>query len=132
MQKILLLLCCVLCCSFKAPVVQIKYFDTPHKKQKSTVVTLLTGNIKSGHAIAYNREGREIYRKEISRLHGHATVRFEYYDNGAVKRAHYSTAPDGGIQWYRNTTYFSEDGVVTRVEEQSHDDSPVKLLRRKY
>ncbi len=63
-----------------------------------------------GKAFAYNLKGEVIYENETRRIHGSAGVRFSHHANGMVKTAHYSSHPDGGIQWYRTTTTFNEKG----------------------
>lgn len=82
-----------------------------------------------GRARAFNSAGKEIYNKELRRIGGHSSVEFSYYNNGAVKKAHWSSAPDGGIQWYRTTTYFSEDGKITSEIDDSYDKGPGTFIR---
>lgn len=75
-----------------------------------------------GYARAYDKSGKLIYDQPTSRTGLLSSVRFKYYENGAVKSAEYNAHPDAGIQWYRKVTYFDEEGNITGVEEQSHDD----------
>src|SRR5690554_1062328 len=58
-------------------------------------------NQREGIARAYNQKGALIYEATIRKFAGHASVHFTHYKTGAVKTANYSSAPDGGIQWYR-------------------------------
>ncbi|MCB9230895.1 MAG: hypothetical protein H6581_04495 [Bacteroidia bacterium] len=71
-----------------------------------------------GYAVAYDRAGREIYRHETGMKNGSQSVRFKYYESGAVRAAIYHWQPDGGIQSGGNTTEFAEDGRVTSVKEE--------------
>ena len=81
-----------------------------------------------GKACAYNKQHSLIYEKNLRRIAGHSSVEFEYYPSGAVKKAKWSDAPDAGIQWYRSTTEFSEDGQQTAFYEDSYDDRPSTTL----
>ncbi|MCC6575733.1 MAG: hypothetical protein IT228_00160 [Flavobacteriales bacterium] len=79
-----------------------------------------------GRSWAYDRRGRVIYQQQTRRVGGHATVDFRYHPNGGVSRADYSTMPDGGIQWYRSTTTFDEEGRQTGFSEDGWDnDGPI-------
>ncbi|HMN05238.1 MAG TPA: hypothetical protein PKD45_05885 [Flavobacteriales bacterium] len=79
-----------------------------------------------GRSWAYDREGHMIYQQQTRQFAGHASVDFSYHPNGAVSRAAYSTMPDGGIQWYRSTTTFDEDGKQTGFSEEGWDnDGPL-------
>lgn len=102
------------------PECQYAYFNG--SKTVSTSVCWQMPERFSGRAIAYNKKGEIISEWQISRMHMLASVHFSYYPSGAVKRAEYSSHPDGGIQWYRSFTDFDENGVVTGVTNQSHED----------
>ena len=75
-----------------------------------------------GLSTAYDRSGREIFRFGTRRIGGHARVDFSYHANGAVSKAESSDAPDAGIQWYRSTTTFDDQGNQTGFWEESHED----------
>jgi len=77
-----------------------------------------------GQARAYNDKGAVIYEKELRKIAGHSSVQFSFYENGAVKKAEYSSAPDAGIQWYRTYTYFAPDGTITSEIHNNYDDGP--------
>ncbi|WP_133162434.1 hypothetical protein [Flavipsychrobacter stenotrophus] len=77
-----------------------------------------------GKALAYDKTGKIIYEKELRRVAGNSSVDFTYYPDGAVSRAQWHSAPDAGIQWYNSTTYFSKDGTIEKVEENSYDMTP--------
>lgn len=74
-----------------------------------------------GRSWAYDRQGHVIYEQQTRRFAGHASVDFRYHPNGAVSRADYSTMPDGGIQWYKSTTTFDENGKQNGFTEQGQD-----------
>ncbi|MBL8003302.1 MAG: hypothetical protein JNL05_15220 [Flavobacteriales bacterium] len=75
-----------------------------------------------GRSLAYKRDGTVIVDHHTRRIAGHASVHFEYHPNGAVSRSEFSDAPDAGIQWYRSTTTFDDQGNRTGFSEQGHDD----------
>ncbi len=88
---------------------------------KTSTLTVLKNN-HDGYAVAYNLEGKEIYRSYIRRFGGHASVSFKHHDNGMVKEAYYSSHPDGGIQWYRSWTTFDDQGNKTGERNDNWDD----------
>ena len=75
-----------------------------------------------GLSTACDRSGKEIFRYGTRRIGGHASVHFSYHPNGAVSKAEASDAPDAGIQWYRSTTTFDDQGNQTGFWQQSHED----------
>lgn len=74
-----------------------------------------------GYAKAFDNTGKEIYYQITSRSGLLSSVMFTYYENGAVKSAEYNSHPDGGIQWYKKTTYFDEAGKIINEFEMSDD-----------
>lgn len=78
-----------------------------------------------GRSWAYKRDGSVIVEHQTRRFAGHASVHFDYHPNGAISKAEFSTAPDAGIQWYRSTTTFDDQGNKTGFSEQGHDDHTV-------
>ncbi|MCC5923356.1 MAG: hypothetical protein JJT77_06195 [Crocinitomicaceae bacterium] len=85
---------------------------------KISTISYLENN-RMGKAIAYNFEGKVIFESSIRRIHGSESVTFRHYPNGMVQRADYSSHPDGGIQWYRSSTFFNEKGE--KIDEQIDD-----------
>jgi hypothetical protein len=82
-----------------------------------------------GRSWAYNRSGEVIFEGQTRRVAGHASVRFSYHPNGAVSKVETSDAPDAGIQWYRSTTTFDEDGNRTGFWEDGRDNyGPIPRL----
>jgi len=91
-------------------------------KKVSTKEVKLTNDLNWGYAKAFDRNGKEIYSMSIRNVAGHSSVNFEYYPSGAVKKAHFTGHPDGGIQWDDVAHYFDENGIVTQVIKNSSDD----------
>lgn len=82
-----------------------------------------------GRSWAYNKRGEVIFEGQTRRVGGHASVRFSYHGNGGVSKVETSDAPDGGIQWYRSTTTFDEDGNRTGFHEDGRDNyGPIPRL----
>lgn len=82
-----------------------------------------------GRSIAYDRTGKEIFSYHTRRVGGHASARFSYHPNGAVAKVEVSDAPDAGIQWYRSSTTFDEDGRQTGFWEDGRDNyGPIPRL----
>ena len=75
-----------------------------------------------GLTTAYDHTGKEIFRFHTRRIGGHASVHFSYHPNGAVSKAEVSDAPDAGIQWYRSTTTFDDQGNQTGFWKESHEE----------
>ncbi len=75
-----------------------------------------------GKTIAYNMKGEVIGEWSISRMHMLSSVYFTFHANGGVYKAHYSSHPDAGIQWYKSTTEFNDKGEQISFMEHSHDD----------
>ncbi|MFN3343829.1 MAG: hypothetical protein ACK40M_14120, partial [Flavobacteriales bacterium] len=78
-----------------------------------------TGN---GKAVCYDPQGKIMYQGEVSRNHGHRSVYFQHHPNKVVSKIELSSAPDGGIQWYRTYLFFNEQGVLVNKIEDNWDD----------
>lgn len=78
-----------------------------------------------GRSWAYDSKGKELFSYPTRKIGGHASAHFSYHPNGAVSKIEVSDAPDGGIQWYRSTTTFDENGVQTGFAEQGHDNDGI-------
>jgi hypothetical protein len=92
------------------------------------ISTVKLSNQREGVAKAFNLKGETIYESGTRRFAGHASVDFKHYPSGAVKQANYSSAPDGGIQWYKTETFFDENGKITHVNDLSYD----KMMKPSY
>lgn len=95
--------------------------DSYYKSGKISASQCFDKDNRWGEAKVFNTKGEVTYRKELRNVGGHSSVQFTYYDNGGVKKAEWSSAPDGGIQWYRSVAYFAEDGTLQHEDEDSYD-----------
>jgi hypothetical protein len=75
-----------------------------------------------GRSIAYDLAGREIFSYHTRRIGGHASAYFSYHPSGAISKAEASDAPDAGIQWYRSTTTFDDQGNQSGFWKESHEE----------
>jgi hypothetical protein len=124
-MRFLLLATVLLCCTVHA--VADKYTKCAYqyfKGGKVATSTCYDADGRWGKARAYTRDGKMLYERELRRVGGSSSVEFTYYSSGAVKQAHWHSAPDGGIQWYNTTNYFSEDGKITSETENNYDSHP--------
>ena len=74
-----------------------------------------------GKVYAFDHSGKEIYSNDIGYFGGSHHTEFTYYPDGAVKTIHSTHQPDGGIQYYDVTIYYTNDGVVERTDDRSLD-----------
>ena len=58
----------------------------------------------------------------LRRYAGHSGAWTEYYRNGQVRKLELSNAPDTGIQYYRETIFFDQNGKEMRRFKQSNED----------
>jgi hypothetical protein len=93
----------------------------------STKRLQLSDKIHFGYLKAYKVDGTEIYSTATRNVGGHASVHVEFYPSGAIKKAHATDQPDGGIQHGDVTHYFDETGNVTSVVNLS-DDGPGRMI----
>ncbi len=121
--------------------VMLSFISTAQKYPKCTYHYFKSGKISTsecfdennrwGKATAYDISGKVIYEKELRHIAGNSSVSFSYYDNGAVKNAHWHSAPDGGIQWYNTYTDFALDGTVTGETQNDYDHKPTVLMQQR-
>ena len=76
-------------------------------------------NGREGTMTCYNAAGKQILFHYLRHFAGHASVYLDYYTNGQVKKAEYSSAPDGGIQFWHIIYYFDEAGKETSRTDMS-------------
>lgn len=70
----------------------------------------------------FNKKGERIFEGHRRNYAGHSSVYLTYHDNGGVKKIECSSAPDGGIQWYKSTHLLDENGNITFFSEDSYDN----------
>lgn len=73
-----------------------------------------------GTVAGYDAQGNEIFAYPLRRFAGHASITLSYHSNGQVSRMHFSDAPDGGIQYYRITCSYAEDGSSQGCSEEEY------------
>lgn len=79
----------------------------------------------------YNPEGKEIFSYDLRRVAGHASVHVTYFPNGQAHKVNYSSAPDGGIQFYKIYHEFNELGEqVNYMDFSQPDGRPVLVFPR--
>lgn len=65
---------------------------------------------RSGKFEYFKLDGTKIHEFYLRKFGGHASVYPEYYPGGQIKKIEYSSAPDGGIQFYRESRSYDEQG----------------------
>lgn len=100
----------------KIDTLHIHYFS---KGKVSSIITM--NQLKVGKAFAYNKKGKLIYEREVSRIYGSTMVHFTHHNNGVIKSALYTSRPDTGIQGYSTQSFFSKKGKFIKETKESHD-----------
>jgi hypothetical protein len=78
-----------------------------------------------GRFEAWNNKGEPLVSFELRKVAGHAGVDVSYHANGQVSRLEYSSAPDGGIQFWNYIYTYNEEGQETsRVDLSRPDGHP--------
>ncbi len=94
-----------------------------HKFPNGKISTLVVlKDDREGYAKAFDFSGKVIYHNYVRRFGGHSSVTFKHHPNGMVSEAHYSSQPDGGIQWYRSWTSFDDKGNKLDERHENWDD----------
>ena len=93
-----------------------------HKNGKISTLESWDKENRSGDIYGYNNLGAEIFHYDLRNFAGHASVEINYYPNGQVNNLYYSSAPDGGIQFYRYRHKFDEQGKQTEYSNESQPD----------
>lgn len=94
----------------------ISYFTSG---QKSTEIYNLVSDSRWHQLRAYDKTGKVIYERSYGQKHGSSGVSLKYHPNGAIYTAHYTMQPDGGIQYYDVTSYFTPEGKLDHEEDNS-------------
>jgi len=76
----------------------------------------------------FNKKGELVYHGHRRNYAGHSSIYLTYHENGGVKTIKYSSAPDGGIQWYRSNYVLDEDGGIISKMEDNYDTKPTILI----
>jgi hypothetical protein len=91
-----------------------------HKNGKKSTFETWDNRNMSGDIYGYNSLGAEIFHYDLRTFAGHASVKIGYFSNGQVSDLYYSSAPDGGIQFYRHRHKFDEQGKQTEYSNESY------------
>ena len=83
-----------------------------HSNGKVSTIETWDKEKREGQFKGFNNEGKVLFHFYLRRFAGHASVYPQYYKNGQISKIEYSSAPDGGIQFYRETITYSENGTV--------------------
>lgn len=93
-----------------------------HKNGKVSTIEKWDANKYWGSFEAFNDSGKSIVRYELRKVGGHASVQVNYHANGQISKLEYSSAPDGGIQFYHYIHHYNEKGVQTQYYNLSQPD----------
>jgi hypothetical protein len=107
----------------------ISYFATG---QKSTVIYSLVSDSRWHQLKAYDKSGKVIYERSYGLKHGSSGVDLKYHPNGGIYTAHYTMQPDGGIQHYDVSSYFTPEGKLDHEEDNSLGDDGLRHLQPIY
>lgn len=88
---------------------------------KISAYSYLLQSTGDGSAVCYDPKGKIMFQSGISRNHGHHSVHFKHHPNKVVSHIEESSAPDGGIQWYRTYYSFNEKGELIQKREDNWD-----------
>jgi YD repeat-containing protein len=90
-----------------------------HKNGRPSTIETWDKDHRWGNLQGLNSEQKEIFNYGLRKVGGHASVYLSYYSNGQVKKAEFSSMPDGGIQWERYIHEFDELGNQTAYMDLS-------------
>lgn len=93
-----------------------------HSNKKPSTVETWDKNRYWGRMRSFDSKGKEIINYQLRRVAGHASVYLNYFPNGQISKAEYSSAPDGGIQFYNIIHRFNEQGEQTEYVDLSQPD----------
>lgn len=132
MEKIftLLIICFLSLSSFGQEVIE-KHYKTGELASRETIFNLnnpYNPNQKEEKVEVFNKKGELVYHGNRRNYAGHSSVYLTYHENGGVKTIKYSSAPDGGIQWYRSNYVLDEEGGIISKTEDSHDNRPTMII----
>jgi hypothetical protein len=94
-----------------------------HKNAQVSTKEIWDKDKRQGKSLAFNSKGEQLYEFYLRNFGGHASAHVSYYSNGQVSKVEYSSAPDAGIQWYRETIKFDENGkqIEKWVDQHPHE-----------
>jgi hypothetical protein len=98
-----------------------------HANRKVSTRIVWDKDNRWGQAEAFDSQDNRIINYQLRRVGGHASINFQYHPNGQIRRAEFSSAPDGGIQYYNMIHEFDEAGKQTRFTDLSRPDGFPRL-----
>lgn len=102
-----------------------------HSNKKISTVEMWDINKHNGLITGFNATGKEIFKYYLRRFSGHASVHKIYYPNGQIKKIEYSSAPDGGIQFWHIIQKFDENGnQIEYLDLSQPDGRPTTILKQ--
>ncbi|MGF1585631.1 MAG: hypothetical protein ACFCUM_09940 [Bacteroidales bacterium] len=99
-----------------------------HKNRIVSTIEIWDKDIRWGSIKAYDSSGNEILHYGLRSFAGHASITLSYHPNGQVRKAYYSSAPDGGIQFYKIYHEFNETGEQISFSDFSQPDGHPVLM----
>lgn len=93
-----------------------------HKSGEPSTIETWDKDKRWGSMSGFNSQGKQLFKYDLRSFAGHSSIYLQYYPNGQVKRAEYSSAPDGGIQFWRIVHGFDESGNQTEYYDMSQPD----------
>ncbi len=93
-----------------------------HKNGKVSTLEKWDANLYWGSFEAFTDSGQSIIRYQLRKVAGHASVQVKYHANGQISKLEYSSAPDGGIQFYNYIHHYNEKGIQTEYYNLSQPD----------
>lgn len=98
-----------------------------HKTGQISTIETWNEDKRNGNIKGFNNTGRELFNYSLRNYAGHASVLISYHSNGQVKKLEYSSAPDGGIQFYHYIHEFNQSGDQISYLDLSHWDDMLVL-----
>jgi hypothetical protein len=80
-----------------------------------------------GYFEAHNAHKEPLVKYDLRNFGGHASVRVSYHENGQVNKLEYTSAPDGGIQYWHVIHYFSAEGKEISKQDLSRPDGTTRI-----
>jgi hypothetical protein len=104
-----------------------------HANGKKASARFWDSDKRSGFFEAFDAVGNSIAKFDLRHFAGHASVDVSYFSNGQVARLEYSSAPDGGIQFWHIIMHFDESGKLISKQDLSQPDGhPVLYLPEEF
>jgi len=77
--------------------------------------------VKLEWVYVFDATGNLIWKNARRRFAGYASINLKFHSNGGVRLVEYSSAPDGGIQYFRERCSIDTSGKIIDRRIESHD-----------